>query len=205
VTHVTQPTYHFDISESDMTLSPTAYVILGMLRSEPRSGYEIKQAVDHSTRFFWAASYGQIYPELRKLAKAGLVEGESQPTGGRKRTLYRLTDAGREELRNWLAEPPEHLELRDEGLLKLFFAIEAEPGKAVEIIDAKQRLMEEKLAALRAIEPRAAAAAPSDPFPYLVLRYGVESSEWVIEWCERARAELTETESKSKKATRSAG
>jgi DNA-binding PadR family transcriptional regulator len=174
-----------------MELSPTAYVILGMLRSRPRSGYEIKQVVDKSTRFFWAASYGQIYPELRRLAKAGLVEGEPQPTGGRKRTVYRLTDTGRETLRRWLDLPPEHLELRDESLLKLFFAVAAEPGKAVEIIDAKQRQMEEKLAALRAIEPHAAEGASSDPFPYLVLRYGIESSEWVIAWCERARAEVS--------------
>jgi PadR family transcriptional regulator AphA len=67
-----------------MELSPTAYVILGMLRNQPRSGYEIKRVVDLSTRFFWAASYGQIYPELRALAQAGLVEGESRPTGGRR-------------------------------------------------------------------------------------------------------------------------
>jgi DNA-binding PadR family transcriptional regulator len=181
-----------------MELHPTGYVILGMLRNEPRSGYEIKRAVDNSTRFFWAASYGQIYPELRELAKAGLVEGESQPTGGRRRTVYHLTDAGREELRRWLDRLPERLELRDEGLLKLFFAGAAEPGKAVEIIDAKRRLMEEKLAALREIEPYAAAAASADPFPYLVLRYGLESSEWVIAWCERARTELAAANSKSK-------
>jgi DNA-binding PadR family transcriptional regulator len=177
-----------------MDLNPTAYVILGMLRNEPRSGYEIKAMVDRSVRFFWAASYGQIYPELRRLAKAGLVESEARPTGRRKRTVYRLTDAGREELRSWLDRPSARLELRDEGLLKLFFAAAAEPGKAIEIIDAKQRLMEEKVAALREIEPFAAAAASSDPFPYLVLRYGVESSEWVIEWCERARAELAGVE-----------
>jgi PadR family transcriptional regulator AphA len=185
-----------------MELGPTGYVILGMLRNGPRSGYEIKQVVDNSTRFFWAASYGQIYPELRKLAKAGLVEGESRPTGGRRRTVYRLTDAGREELRRWLDQPPERLELRDEGLLKLFFAGAADPGKAVEIIDAKQRLMEEKLAALREIEPLAADASASDPFPYLVLRYGLESSEWVIAWCERARAELAAAEAKSNKERR---
>jgi PadR family transcriptional regulator, regulatory protein AphA len=181
-----------------MELGPTGYVILGMLRNDPRSGYEIKRVVDNSTRFFWAASYGQIYPELRKLEEVGLVEGESQPTGGRRRTVYRLTDAGREELRRWLDRPPERLELRDEGLLKLFFAGAVGPGKAVEIIDAKQRLMEEKLATLREIEPYAAAAASSDPFPYLVLRHGIESSEWVIAWCERARAELAGATSKSK-------
>ena len=173
-----------------MKLGPTAYVILGMLRSEPRSGYEIKQAVDSSTRFFWAASYGQIYPELARLAEAGLIEGDEQATGGRRRTVYRLTDAGRAELRRWLDEPPVRLELRDEGLLKLFFASAADRGKAIEMLDAKQHVAEEKLAALRAVEPRAAEMAGSDPYPYMVLRYGLEMTEWTIAWCERARSEL---------------
>ena len=173
-----------------MALSATAYVILGMLRGEPRSGYEIKQVVDNSTRFFWAASYGQIYPELTKLAEAGLVEGEDQATGGRKRTVYRLTKAGREELRRWLAEPPERLELRDEGLLKLFFASASDRAGAIEAVAAKRRIAEQKLAALRAIEPRVEAVVASDPYPLMVLRYGLEMSEWMIAWCDRARAEL---------------
>ncbi|MGH2838737.1 MAG: PadR family transcriptional regulator [Thermoleophilaceae bacterium] len=173
-----------------MKLSPTAYVILGMLRGQPRSGYEIKQAVDGSTRFFWAASYGQIYPELAKLADAGLVEGEEQPTGGRKRTVYRLTDTGRTELQRWLEELPARLELRDEGLLKLFFAGAVDRATALEIVDAKRRIAEQKVAELRAIEPHAAEISDSDPYPYLVLRYGLEMSEWTIAWCERAREEL---------------
>jgi DNA-binding PadR family transcriptional regulator len=175
-----------------MELSPTAYVVLGMLRHEPRSGYEIKRVVDKSTRNFWAASYGQIYPELRKLETLGLVEGRDEPHGGRKRTVYTLTDAGREELRRWLGDEVEVLESRDEGLLKLFFAT-VDPERAEEIIAAKQRLHEEKLAALREVEPvTLSTAAGGDPFPNLVLRYGVESSEWMIDWCERTRAELAE-------------
>ncbi len=65
-----------------MELSATAYVILGMVSREPRSGYEIKALVDDTTRFFWAASYGQIYPELKRLSEAGLVEGIDAPAGG---------------------------------------------------------------------------------------------------------------------------
>ena len=42
-----------------MQPNPTSYVILGMLGLRPMCGYEIKQLVDNSTRFFWAASYGQ--------------------------------------------------------------------------------------------------------------------------------------------------
>jgi hypothetical protein len=37
-------------------LTATAYVILGMVSREARSGYEIKAMVDNSTRFFWAAA-----------------------------------------------------------------------------------------------------------------------------------------------------
>src|SRR5690242_6385996 len=105
-----------------MSLSNTAYVILGLLDARPRTGYEIKRTVDGSTRFFWAASYGQIYPELRKLRAAGLVESERDDAGARKRTVHRLTPAGREALRAWLAEPAATTEYRDEKLLKLFFS-----------------------------------------------------------------------------------
>ena len=183
-----------------MEVSPTGYVILGMLRHNPRSGYEIKQIVDRSTRFFWAASYGQIYPELRKLAKARLVEGEAKAQGGRKRTVHRLTAAGRAELRRWLSEEPHVLELRDEGLLKLFFSSAGSLGDAIKSVDARQRIYERKLEALREIEPRAAASADDgDPFPYLVLRYGIESSEWAIGWCERTRDELAKRDSSKRR------
>jgi PadR family transcriptional regulator, regulatory protein AphA len=173
-----------------MELSNTAYVILGMLRSGERSGYEIKQAVDHSTRFFWAASYGQIYPQLKQLAEAGLIEGTEAPRGGRKRTVYRLTRSGREELRRWLEEPAETFELRDEGLLKLFFSGAGTPGDAAESVAAKRRFHADKLERLREIEP--AVKASDDPYPHMVLRHGIEYSEWMIAWCERVERELAD-------------
>ena len=118
-THQAAPSpYIFPIYER----SPTAYVILGTLGWRPMSGYEIKSIVDNSTRFFWAASYGQIYPELRRLAAAGLIEGKASPQGGRKAKRLPPDAAGRKELRAWLDADPEVFELRDEALLKLFFA-----------------------------------------------------------------------------------
>ena len=99
-----------------MKFNSVTPVILGFLSFDPMSGYEIKQRVDGSTRFFWAASYGQIYPELRRLATAGLVEGESSPRGGRQRNVYTLTSAGRASLVEWLAAPSVGHELR--GILE---------------------------------------------------------------------------------------
>src|SRR3954454_5131127 len=99
-----------------------ANVILGMLGWRPMTGYEIKSIVDKSTRLFWAASYGQIYPELRRLEAEGLIAGEAQPHGARRRIVYRLTPAAGRAFRGCPAAEPQALELRDEGLLKLFFA-----------------------------------------------------------------------------------
>jgi len=171
-----------------MELSPTAYVILGMVSREARSGYEIKAVVDKSVRFFWAASYGQIYPELKKLAEAGLVEGVDAPTGDRKRTVYAITADGEEELKAWLREPPETLEMREEGLLKLFFSGVLEREEAVETLRAMRRQREEIGAQLRAME--AEKEEIEDPYPPMVLRAGIEFNDWFAEWCERMEAQL---------------
>jgi PadR family transcriptional regulator AphA len=170
------------------SLSATAYVILGLVRNEPRSGYEIKAVVDNSTRFFWAAGYGQIYPELKNLAEAGLILGTDSPTGGRRRTVYEITADGEEELRAWLRQSPRTFEIRDEGLLKLFFADALPREEALEILRA---MREQRLAAnarLREIEQMK--GEMDDPFPMMVLRGGLEFTEWFADWCERMESRL---------------
>jgi PadR family transcriptional regulator AphA len=169
-------------------LSPTAYVILGMVSKEARSGYEIKAAVDTSTRFFWAASYGQIYPELKRLSEAGLVKGIDAPTGGRRRTVFEITADGEEELKAWLRQPPGTYEMRDEGLLKLFFANLLPPEEAVEILRAMRAHRRAVNEQLRAMEP--VAAEKDDPFPLIVLRGGIEFTDWFADWCERMEAQI---------------
>ncbi len=171
-----------------MELSPTAYVILGMLGWRPMSGYEVKSIVDRSTRFFWAASYGQIYPELRRLSQAGLIEGKASPQGGRKRNIYRLTRAGRKELRAWLDRDPEVYEFRDEGLLKLFFAASTDGASAAGTLEAMRHGHARMVEQLREIE----AEGPPEGFAFLVLRYGIEFHEWNAAWCERTRRALEE-------------
>ena len=115
-------------------LSPTGKVILGMVRLGRRTGYEIKQLVDVSTRFFWAASYGQIYPELKRLEDDGLLEGTDASVNGRRRRAFALTPAGEAELDEWLRSgEPLVAEMRNEGALKLFFS-DALP---VEALNAK--------------------------------------------------------------------
>src|SRR5947207_14142178 len=103
------------------------------------SGYDMKAAVDRSTRFFWAASYGQIYPELRRLEPEELIEGEDAPNGGRTRRVYRLTQAGRQALVEWLLGSTTTIEYRDESLLRLFFAQALPREQAVMLLEGRKR------------------------------------------------------------------
>lgn len=179
-----------------MELSATGKVVLGMLAGRPRSGYEIKQLVDSSARFFWAASYGQIYPELKRLEKAGLITGEDSSQGARQRTVYELTATGRKAARAWIASPPEVFEMRDEGLLELFFAGSIEPARTAEIARERAATSRAKAAELRLIAEAVDEAGPDGPEAkpdagsLTVLRYGIEMSEWAADWFERAAEDL---------------
>jgi DNA-binding PadR family transcriptional regulator len=103
-------------------LTTTSYVVLGLVKScQPATPYDLKQAAQISVFHFWAVPHTQIYTECQRLAELGLLS-ERQEESGRRRRVYRLTAAGQKALDAWLAEPPTGLyELRDPGLLKLFF------------------------------------------------------------------------------------
>jgi PadR family transcriptional regulator AphA len=180
-----------------MELSATGKVILGMLAARPRSGYEIKQLVDSSARFFWAASYGQIYPELKRLEDAGLVSGTDASNGARPRTVYKLTAKGRAAAKDWIERVPETYELRDEGLLALFFAGAIEPSRAAEIARERAAKASETAAQLRAVEEQIDAKGQTDGPDHspdagslMVMWYGIEMNEWAAAWFERAAEKL---------------
>jgi DNA-binding PadR family transcriptional regulator len=184
------------MSSSDPNISPaelsaTGRVVLGLIPFGKRTGYDIKTFVDKTTRYFWAASYGQIYPELKHLEEDGLVRGRPEPSGGRARTVYELTDAGEAALKAWLASDDEQVyELRDEGMLKLFFS-DSLPEQRIEIVRAIRTREERALAHLRSIEPHASKGPTGS---YLTLQMGIGLTEWTIEWCEATERRLaTET------------
>ncbi len=109
-------------------LSETSHIVLGLLeRVEPATPYDLKRIAERSTIDFWAVPHAQLYKECARLAKEGLLSEEREETG-RRRRFYRRTELGRQALETWRAEPIGALEeIRDLGILKLFFG--ADPAK----------------------------------------------------------------------------
>jgi DNA-binding PadR family transcriptional regulator len=165
-----------------MEPNAATWAVLGLIALEPRSGYDVKRVIDRSVRHFWAASYGQIYPELRRLEQAGWIEGDDAGRGGRARRIYSITAAGRAALQGWLAGRETRVELRDESLLRLFFADTLPLAHALGLLAARREGYRQMLDYLVGLDD---GSGPDPPFVDLVYRWGLDYCRWGIEWCDR--------------------
>ncbi|HEY8641773.1 MAG TPA: PadR family transcriptional regulator [Candidatus Dormibacteraeota bacterium] len=69
----------------------------------PRNPSDLKRWVGESIGYFWSFPRAQLYVEPARLAEKGLVD-ETRELTGRRRRVYRITEAGRQALREWLRE-----------------------------------------------------------------------------------------------------
>jgi len=170
-------------------MQPTAvtWAVLGLLGVKPMSGYDIKRAVDRTIRHFWAASYGQIYPELKRLEESGWIAGKDASQGERARRVYKITAQGRRELDGWLHGYETRIEMRDESLLRLFFADALPHDEALGLLAARREGYRMMLAYLRSLDD---GQGPDPPFVDLVYRWALDYCEWGIEWCDRQQRRL---------------
>jgi PadR family transcriptional regulator, regulatory protein AphA len=107
---------------SDIRLTPTSYIVLGLLQAAGEATpYDLKQVVAMGLGDFWSIPHAQLYTEPERLVEAGCLSVRREE-GGRRRKHYKLTSKGRKALQEWLTEPTSEMaELRDPGVLKLFF------------------------------------------------------------------------------------
>jgi PadR family transcriptional regulator, regulatory protein AphA len=165
-------------------LAPSAYMALAMVRDGIDTGYRIKQQLDRVASFFWSASYGQIYPELRRLEGAGLVVGRDVKAGGRLRREFALTKAGERELERWLAEPAQPtLWLRNEAVLRLMLVDWDDRDLVRKNLAELRRFSVEQLEAMKALEP------PRERGER-IRGLGVRLLEETIAWCDETEAGL---------------
>ena len=171
-------------------MEPTAatWAVLGLIALKPRSGYDVKRIIDTSIRHFWAASYGQIYPELKRLEEVGWIAGENAPRGGRARRIYRMTETGDGALQDWLRGRETRVELRDESLLRLFFADTLPRDDALGLLAARREGYRQMLEYLEGLDD---GTGPDPTFVDLVYRWALDYCEWGIEWCDRQQRRLT--------------
>jgi PadR family transcriptional regulator, regulatory protein AphA len=171
------------------SLNQTARIVLAMIAEGHCTGYAIKAEIERSTRLYWGASVGGIYPELRRLTASGLVTARDNPRGEARRHHYELTPEGHEALRRWLTDPAEPvLELRDEALLRLRFAGVLDPDEQLEVLRRMRVLHTQRAAALQEL---ISAGEFDDPFHRMTIEFGLGWNQWATDWCAAAEWQLS--------------
>ncbi|WP_199711579.1 PadR family transcriptional regulator [Planomicrobium sp. Y74] len=166
----------------------TTYAILGILTTECRSGYAIKQLIDQSLNHFWKISYGQIYPTLKLLVEEDLATVTTlSPELKPGKNEYHLTSKGKEVLKKWLEEPIEQVPVeRNEILLKLFFGRHQSKEKTVFQLEEYKQKLESRYATYASIEhfiTSNKAKGEDTKYWLFTLDYGKRVTEAAIDWC----------------------
>ena len=157
------------------------YPVLASLAAAPAHGYEIKRGLEE--RFGSAVAplnIGQVYTSLQRHQRDELVVDEEAHEGGRDRRVYRLTDAGRRALEEWVGTASGPTRLRDDFFMKLVLADTAE-------LIARQRAL--YLGALRDLE-NVLADGDADATTSLVVEGAALHLEADLKWLDRCEAVL---------------
>ena len=111
--------------------------LLVLLADGPKHGYRLKGEFEEATGQAWPLNIGQVYTTLGRLERDGLVELDTTDSEGRK--VYRLTKAGRAEVRDWLTRPVDHrLDARDELSMKLLLTLFAGVADPLAVVDTQR-------------------------------------------------------------------
>lgn len=164
--------------------SRTKYIILGMLSIEPSSAYDIMQKIKSSTNYFWSESEGQIYPTLAKCVRDELATCvKDSQNNGRLKKIYTITTKGRELLIEWLEKSPQDASVRNEFLLKLFFARNISTDTTILHLENFINKRQEELQSFKNINKELLLNHDlHKPFWLATLKYGIENTKSELEW-----------------------
>ena len=124
-------------------LTTSSYAVLGLLAIQPWTGYELTQQAKRSLRFAWPKSERLLYAEPKKLTEHGLATAREEAVGQRSRTVYTITDEGRQALAGWMQTAPQPPVLEAEALLRLLFA---ENGTTDDLVAALEAMADDAAA-----------------------------------------------------------
>lgn len=177
----------------------TQYALLGLLTTECRTGYAIKQMIDTSLNHFWKISYGQIYPTLKLLVEKGYASVEDKEQQGKPdKKEYSITAEGEAVLKEWIQQPIQQLPIeKNELLLKLFFSRNLDVQDILDQLAAYREKLADRHSTYLGIQEMINAQLMDQadaPFWLITLDYGLRTTLAAMDWCEETQKTLNAEE-----------
>jgi DNA-binding PadR family transcriptional regulator len=163
------------------SLSPQP-ILLGLLMSQPRHGYELYQDLSQQLGRVWQVGLSQLYAQLKQLEEADLVTAHTEPQGSRPpRKVYHLTPEGRSAFLVWIREPSAYLRhIRVEFLARVYFYDRLSLDGLDQLVDRQKAVCHEQIERFDRL-----AAEAEDDFRRLVLEFRRGQLEAVVAWLDR--------------------
>lgn len=128
------------------------YALLALLTAGPVTGYDAAKRFGGSVGHVWHAPDSQIYPELRRMERDGLIEGQQVRWGPRStKTQYHITEAGHAAFRAWMNTPLDYAPVRDAHHMQAAYFEWADPEHARAILQRHIEHHTAQVAQLRAV------------------------------------------------------
>lgn len=165
------------------------FLILGSLYFKEATGYELKKHIESTFGVFYKASFGSLYPALKRLAQQEYVTAQDALQGARRKIVYRVTNTGKARFLDWLVTPMQVLDGTNPNLAKIcFFDLldEESRNKQLKQYERNNRHYLEKLEAL-ARDFQAQKSMDAYYFKLSTLYYGIRVTRDTIEWCRHIR------------------
>jgi len=176
------------MNSNSLIISVLGYTLLGLLRSQPGSGYEIRNVFASALLHRFSSSPGSIYPALKRLEKQGLVRHRGSPRRGQ----FEITAKGRAALTAWLSKPvvPEDVEGRVDIVMLKFAFMEGllNQSEQLRFVSSFEQAAQDHLAAL--VSLRTASGSIMPLHGKLSLDHRIAVMEANAAWVARAKVEL---------------
>ena len=121
------------------------HALLALLSEGPKYGLQLREEFEANTGQVWPLNVGQVYTTLQRLERDGMVAaiGDAQPGGEHgPQKAYRITEAGSQELAQWLRVPPDlSVPPRDDLVMKVLIAVRVPGTDVSEVIQAHRRYL----------------------------------------------------------------
>lgn len=163
-----------------------SYIILGLLRTEPMSGYDLKKKFESEVGEFWQANTGQIYPSLKVLLNDKAVTYDVEIVGEKlEKKTYRITAYGEELFNAWLTHAVDRYPIqKDEFMLRLYFMDTDNEENMRKLVSDEREVHQKKLNYL--LQRKAIIFGDDDTAQksghYLVLDFAIQRETMKIEW-----------------------
>lgn len=174
------------------------HALLTSLLEQPSSGYDLAARFDRSFGYFWRATHQQIYRELARMADSGWIRAEDDPNAGaRRRKVYHVLPAGREELIHWVGTSELSLGQDKSLLVKLRADAIVGPLPLRRQVLALMEQHRDRLEQYRHFEQRdfSGELSRAQQLQYAVLRCGLDKEENWLAWAETLLPILGDEES----------